>query len=296
MPIVVTILIILVLWIGFEVVFNAKSVSDKDLVITFFGILATFIVVGQYSQVADIKRNFEKEMRTIRLQVKTDFGTEVQKMETKGKTHDKEVDSRIEKLTSRIDNDIFALNNKESIAAKLEKIIQFVVDKDGASKVEEALNNSRRINDVETQLSKKIAEMLPATINNGIKESLKIPNQFISYVITGPHNDLLLCLLRGEEYQCQEVMLNNGDKKKKVMVTYKDNVIRYHTPKSQEIDGVVQINGKDFKVDIMLNLIRIYEEYFGDNSDIDMSAKDRAIKQITDGVTFLFQSSTNNKA
>lgn len=62
---------------------RGESVSNEHIVLTFIGILATFIVVGNFSQVNAIKDDFGKQVENVEAKIKTqkdDCISEIQKM------------------------------------------------------------------------------------------------------------------------------------------------------------------------------------------------------------------------
>jgi len=54
---------LLAIWANWQWCFR---ISDNSVVITFFGILATFVVVGNYMQTKDIQRDFENKLKKVK--------------------------------------------------------------------------------------------------------------------------------------------------------------------------------------------------------------------------------------
>lgn len=67
------ILFIMLVYIIFLEVTGQLHLKDSSLVISFFGILATFVVIGNYSQVKDIKQDTHDEINKIRQEITDNF-------------------------------------------------------------------------------------------------------------------------------------------------------------------------------------------------------------------------------
>lgn len=67
------ILFIMLLYIIFLEVTGQLHLKDSSLVISFFGILATFVVIGNYSQVKDIKQDTHDEIKKIKQEITDNF-------------------------------------------------------------------------------------------------------------------------------------------------------------------------------------------------------------------------------
>lgn len=63
--VVIIFLLLLVGIIGILILVDRTSMSDQGLVISFFGIIATFIVIGNYTQVEQIRQRTEQEINKI---------------------------------------------------------------------------------------------------------------------------------------------------------------------------------------------------------------------------------------
>lgn len=64
--IMVAVVVVIFLWVVLRLFHVSSSISNGDaIVLAFFGILATFVVVGNYSQVLNIKAQMEDKLRDI---------------------------------------------------------------------------------------------------------------------------------------------------------------------------------------------------------------------------------------
>jgi hypothetical protein len=68
------ILIIIVL-LGIDICFHISpcTITDTSIVLTFIGILATFVVISNYAQVLSIEKKFNDEVKQIKLENKTNL-------------------------------------------------------------------------------------------------------------------------------------------------------------------------------------------------------------------------------
>ena len=60
-----TLILAFVVIVGVGVITNYYEVTDNTLVISFFGILATFVVIGNYSQVHNLTENTNKNIENL---------------------------------------------------------------------------------------------------------------------------------------------------------------------------------------------------------------------------------------
>jgi flagellar motor component MotA len=110
LPIVVAILAILAIIFGFMAFKNGYIPNNETLILTFVGILATFIVISNYAQVKDIESKLEKKSKALEerldskineaLQVKKDFGEMQDKFNAMRSEFDK-----LQKVTKFINNE-----------------------------------------------------------------------------------------------------------------------------------------------------------------------------------------------
>lgn len=100
-----TLLFAFVIFFGAGVVANFFTMSDDSLVITFVGILATFVVIGNYSQVHNLTENTNKNI------------------------------DKLEKRLSKINDETLGERNPQSLKNKLQYISDTLIDKNGKSQV-----------------------------------------------------------------------------------------------------------------------------------------------------------------
>ena len=67
------ILFIMLVFMIFLEITGQLHLKDSSLVISFFGILATFVVIGNYSQVKDIKQDTHDEINKIKQEITDNF-------------------------------------------------------------------------------------------------------------------------------------------------------------------------------------------------------------------------------
>lgn len=70
------ILIVGIVILEFVIIFAAKNsyISDQGIVIAFLGVLATFVVIGNYAQVAEIKQETKKDLAEMKANVDKMYG------------------------------------------------------------------------------------------------------------------------------------------------------------------------------------------------------------------------------
>lgn len=100
-----TLLFAFVIFFGAGVVANFFTMSDDSLVITFVGILATFVVIGNYSQVHNLTENTNKNI------------------------------DKLEKRLSKINDETLGERNPQSLKNKLQYLSDTLIDKNGKSQV-----------------------------------------------------------------------------------------------------------------------------------------------------------------
>lgn len=100
-----TLLFAFVIFFGAGVVANFFTMSDDSLVITFVGILATFVVIGNYSQVHNLTENTNKNI------------------------------DKLEKRLSKINDETLGERNPQSLKNKLQSLSDTLIDKNGKSQV-----------------------------------------------------------------------------------------------------------------------------------------------------------------
>ncbi len=317
LPVFITVIIVcLVLLIGFEVVFNDNSIHDDTLVISFFGILATFIVISQHAYVTEIKnetsskiqalnkeldkkikaqdeiiRNrFEDQKESIEIKIK-EKGDEISNNNTKFQNATNE---RVAKHEEKINKEVLEENEVNSIANKVKRLVDLVIGVDEKSKLETALE---RVNDSEEtihRLAENLSHNIEPLILKRVKESCIQQNQLITYMLTGAHKDLLVKILRKEEYSCSSVRLGNGDKKQNVIVKVQDEKLEFLDEEGNPITDIRQIDDIDFDADKIYALINIFNMYYVEaEKTISLTTEERALKVIAENLRFL-QRNTNN--
>ena len=100
-----TLLFAFVIFFGAGVVANFFTMSDDSLVITFVGILATFVVIGNYSQVHNLTENTNKNI------------------------------DKLEKRLSKISDETLGERNPQSLKNKFQSLSDTLIDKNGKSQV-----------------------------------------------------------------------------------------------------------------------------------------------------------------
>ncbi len=84
-------------------------IDNKDVVLTFVGIIATFIVVTNYAQVIEIKKNFDQQVR----QLKTEYDQNIDKVvEERNRLLTKHVDMLTKFCVAHSDENLLKLANK----------------------------------------------------------------------------------------------------------------------------------------------------------------------------------------
>jgi len=69
--IVIIVLFILITSTILAPIITKSGIGDKDLVITFIGVLATFIVIGNFAQVSEIRHNMERDLDKAKAEITT---------------------------------------------------------------------------------------------------------------------------------------------------------------------------------------------------------------------------------
>ncbi len=185
-------------------------------------------------------------------------------------------------------------NEVNSIANKVKRLVDLVIGVDEKSKLETALE---RVNDSEEtihRLAENLSHNIEPLILKRVKESCIQQNQLITYMLTGAHKDLLVKILRKEEYSCSSVRLGNGDKKQNVIVKVQDEKLEFLDEEGNPITDIRQIDDIDFDADKIYALINIFNMYYVEaEKTISLTTEERALKVIAENLRFL-QRNTNN--
>ena len=317
LPVFITVIIVcLVLLIGFEVVFNDNSVHDDTLVISFFGILATFIVISQYAQVTEIKNEnssriqainkelekkykaqdeiiknrFEKQDESIETLIK-EKGDEISNNNTKFKN---EINERVAKHEEKVHREVLDTAEFNSMASKVKRIVDLVIGDGDKPKIDMLITSFNQSEENITTFKRNISENIEPLILKRVKENCIQQNQLITYMLTGTHKDLLVKILRNEEYLCSSVQLGNGDKKQNVIVKYHDEKLEFLDEKGKPLADIRQIDDLDFNTDKIYALIDIFNTYYVEaEKTISLTTEERALKVIAENLRFL-QKNANN--
>ena len=317
LPVFVTVIIVcLILLIGFEVVLNDSSVQDDKLVISFFGILATFIVISQYAQVLEIKNETSSKIQAVNTElgkklevheekIKNGFEEQNKSIETlineKGEEirndHDeykKEVNDSFSQLEERVNKEVLEENEVNSIANKVKRLIDLVIGEDDKSKLEMALERVNDSDEAIHRLAENISKNIEPLILKRVKENCIQQNQLITYMLTGSHKDLLVKILQNEEYLCSSVQLGNGVRKQNVIVKYQDEKLEFIDAAGKPLTDIRQIDDIVFNADKVYALIDIFNTYYVEaEKTISLTPEERAVKVITENLRFL-QKNVNN--
>lgn len=116
-----TLLFAFVIFVGVGVVTKFYTMSDDSLVITFLGVLATFVVIGNYSQVHNLTENMNKnidrlETKLLEVQDKTISETDPNSLINKVNKHSDSLFDKVGK--SQVSNIQTRLGKLEKIATQ----------------------------------------------------------------------------------------------------------------------------------------------------------------------------------
>lgn len=199
-----------------------------NLIISFFGILATFIVVSNYSQMSDLKAETQNQMtqqETRLSEMKHEIRREVED-KVKGVLRD------LEKKTNKLETSIEALDGA-------------ITTKGGDSWI-------RVLKDENAQLNK-------------MNDNLVDRTRLLMYLITGEHRNLLLTTFQGKRYRCKVLLLKE---EYWANASIQDGMICFQIDGKNPTDNVSSVDGVAYdKIEIKAYL-QIFNSIINNNTEI----------------------------
>ena len=160
------------------------NIKNDNSIITFIGILATFVVISNFSQVADIRNNTENELRRMRKMME-DSGEEIDKElgKMKKELHETSIKlSEMDSISQRIISSFFVDINRIKLKIGNEKI-----NEDETVLLLDELMAYEGVDDDE--IRRKIVDVLNSTINKAAESSEVAAAVFdIASMVSPMHN------------------------------------------------------------------------------------------------------------
>lgn len=221
--VVLVILCILVLFVGITSLVKSGVEENITLVISFFGILATFVVISNYSQISETKSETNRKI--------------IQ--------HDIRISEKEELLKEQIEKQLKESEEKvKETNEDFAKIRRFVTTPDGESLISLL---SVQFSDFKKQSDSFNQEQ----VNYQTRQSEII--QTLMYLIIGEHRELLLAVLQNQKYSCR--VKHAGKSHSAEAYKEGDNIVFSIKDKIQTMD-VSHVNGNIYNKDVMTKFLK----------------------------------------
>ena len=205
-------------------VHNSQMLSDT-IAISFFGILATFVVIGNYSQVSHLVDENKK--------VQKQADERMTEVITKHKDEMECLYNEINKLKG------ITMNDDES--SKLESSINFI---------EDFKNNFDRIKkELLLEYQKNVEE-----VNN--KEFTNVIDSVI-YLIQGEHKEFVLNMVNKQEIECNVKIHNSKDAINVIAKWEQEFLVFYNGEEKLPDDDIEVLNGIEFNAKQINEVLRV---------------------------------------
>ena len=202
---------------------NPQGLSDS-IAISFFGILATFVVIGNYSQVSHLVDENK------RIQKQTD-----ERMIELATKHKEEVDCLYKEI-----NKLKGITMNDDESSKLESSIKFV---------EEFKNNFDKIQKgLLMQYQKNVEEINSKEFTNVIDS--------VIYLVHGEHNEFVLNLVSKREVECN-VKRHDSEDIENVVAKWEHEHLVFYNNEEELIDDVEILNGIEFCGEQINKVLRV---------------------------------------
>lgn len=219
------ILFIMLVFMIFLEITGQTHLKDSSLVISFFGILATFVVIGNYSQVKDIKQDTHDEIRKIKQEITDKFNNLYKQV---------------------LDED-----NVHSIVSQHKQILTDLYDERGNSKLT-PLTNALQKHASENALLRKLVK-----IQNNRNEALRLILSSLLHSETRNHISLIENIYELGSYKCK-VKCDNQPESIDAIAKWsdKEGIIFFVCTTSSRIDHVFHVSNKKINKQEIDNILR----------------------------------------
>lgn len=226
--VVLVVLCLLVLAVGIMSIVKGGTAESVTLVISFFGILATFIVVSNYSQITDIKTETNRKI------IQHDFQIQDQNRLLK-----EQIEQEMTDIESQIRGD---LNSAKDDLAELTRSITTEADEPWIPILS---NQLIKLEEEVKTLQKNQTE------NQQLQEDLA---KVVAYFINGEHRSILLSVLLDQKINC---CVKYKSKIYKAKASLDNNEICFEIENIGSVKDVESINGVTYNVDTITQYLEI---------------------------------------
>ena len=216
--VVLVILCLLILALGAESLVETNSSDNVTLVISFFGILATFIVISNQGQVSEIKNDTNRQIIQQNLRI-----------EERGNEISLELQRKIDDINKEITD----------VKSETDTIKETLTTNSGEPLIILLRN---QFDELKTQNDALSSDIKATKQRNNELENL------IVYLLFGDHRELLMNILQG--YTCSCRVTYDGKVYRANASIFEDNF-----PKTTDVKS---LNGKPYNKNLMDKLLEIY--------------------------------------
>ena len=238
--VVMVILCLLVLALAIVSFANVGKDGEVAIVLSFFGILATFIVVSNYSQVSDIKTDTNRQL------IRQSFSQEEKNKEFLKRSNELEkiLNEKIETMENDLNGKIVAAEDRmnqasQAVSGQIDAIAKMVM-----TEADEPLI---------PQLKVQFEEL--KTLNEQLNHKQEEMSFLMTYLLAGDHRDLLLTTLKGLHYRCSVVY---AGKQCVADAFIRDEEMFFKVRGEGEKVDVESVNNKAYNMTMMKSLIQIF--------------------------------------
>ena len=223
--VVLVILCLLVLMIGITSLVKSGVEENVTLVLSFFGILATFIVISNYSQISDIKNDTYRQIIQQNLRI-----------EERGKEISLELQRKIDDISKKITD----------VKSETDTINETLTTNSGEPLIILLRNQFEELKKQNDKLSNE---------NNVTKQRNDELEYLIVYLLFGDHRELLMNILQGYTCNCR---VTCGGKVYRANASIFDNHVCFDIDNFPKTTDVKSLNGKPYNKNLMDKLLEIY--------------------------------------
>lgn len=218
------ILFIMLVFIIVLEITGGLHIKDSTLVIAFFGILATFVVIGNYSQVKDIKQDTHEEIKEFK----------------------QDITNKYNELYKQVLDD----NNKQSILSQHKQILVDLYDERGNSKLTPLTNSVRK----QQSDSAQILNVLK--LQNRKNEFLRLILSSLLHAETRNMSALIESVYQTGSYKCKVKCGNQADSIDAIVQWSDEEGIIFVDNNQSRIVNVSRVSNKKFNKQEIDNVLR----------------------------------------
>lgn len=220
---------------------NNVEIATDNVVISFLGILATFVVIGNYSQVSHLM--------------------------TENRRHHDEVEKRLKNWETEMQNTI------EDFTQQINYVRGEIVYDNGNSKIQELLCFKTNIEKTFPDIKKQLLVDYQATIEEVIRSSSAQLLSAMIYLIQGEQKDLVNNVINHRQESRYTIQQQNVEEiKSGAIALWENDMLVFQDVQGNIIDNVSYVSGHPYDAEDVKSVLHTLFTYMNIEHSIDDSA------------------------